>query len=78
MFSAVVHIDGGGILGDLDLNAVSQSTVNFRFRRLESFHRDVRVDELTLAIHELPPVYKGTCGEEEVGPIYDQSSFTLK
>jgi hypothetical protein len=71
---AVVNIDGGGIAGLLEIKLVPRSGVNFRFRSVQSFTPTIEVQTLTLAIHELPPVYKGNCREEEVGPVYDPTN----
>ena len=73
-FGAVVNIDGGGIAGLLEIKSISGSSVNFRFRSVQSFNLTIQVKTLTLAIHKLPPVYQGTCREEEVGPVYDPTN----
>ena len=69
-----MNIDGGGIAGLLEINSVSASLVNFHFRSVQSFIPTMPEQTLTLAIHKLPPVYQGTCGEEEVGPVYDPTN----
>ena len=72
MLCAVVNLDGGGLSGLLDIRLVSESTVNFKFRSLEWTGKSAQ--NITLAIHTLPPVYRGTCSEEEVGSIYDPTN----
>jgi Cu/Zn superoxide dismutase len=73
---AMVHINGDGILGQLDIDGMLDGSVSFRFRSLKAFGRSL-VDDIEIAIHTLPPLYRGSCLESELGPIYDPTNATV-
>ena len=72
---AMVHINGDGIVGQLDIDGMLDGNVSFRFRSLKAFGRS-RVDDVQIAIHTLPPLYRGSCSESELGPVYDPTNAT--
>ena len=71
---AIVHINGNGIKGQIDIAGMLDGSVIFRVRSLSGQRR---YGNLTAAIHELPPLYGRKCDESTLGPVYDPTGAFL-
>ncbi|XP_062511965.1 uncharacterized protein LOC134187802 isoform X3 [Corticium candelabrum] len=68
---AIVTIEAGGITANVDITGTKGSgMVSFQFTSFNSSN-DVKLSNITIAVHQLPPSYQSSCTGSDVGDVYD-------